>query len=506
MKIFSSSQIKLLDIFTIQNEPVKSVELMERAAHKLFEWIITRFERPAHFIIFIGPGNNGGDGLALARLLAESRYDIEIQYVSFTDKVSEDWNINFNLMKELKSIKFNTLSSMDQFPLICANDIIVDAIFGSGLTRPVDGLTGEVIKKINSSGNKVISIDIPSGLFSEDNSNNSQEHIIKANHTLSFQFPKLSFLFPENDSFIGEWHILPIGLHPAGIRDTLTQYYFIDEKEVNPLLKHRNKFDHKGKFGHGLLIAGSKGKMGAAVLSAKAALRTGIGLITCHVPADGGNIIHSSVAEAMVDSDENNKLITSLPELSSFNSIGIGPGIGTDDATGKVLFNLLAICKIPLVIDADAINILGLNKEWLSTLPAGSILTPHPKEFERIAGASSNSYERLFKQISFSEKHNCIIVLKGAFTSVSLPDGKVFFNSTGNPGMATAGSGDVLTGMILSLLAQSYSPENAAITAVFLHGLAGDIASDKSCYESIIASDIIENIGSAYNEIRRRVY
>jgi ADP-dependent NAD(P)H-hydrate dehydratase / NAD(P)H-hydrate epimerase len=502
MKIFSSSQIKLIDRFTIENEPVKSVELMERAAHKLFEWIISRFERPAHFIIFVGPGNNGGDGLALARLLAESRYDVEIQYVSFTDKVSEDWNINFNHMEELKSIQFNTLSSQEQFPLICANDIIIDAIFGSGLTRPVDGLAGEVIKKINSSGNAVIAIDIPSGLFSEDNSKNNQENIIKADYTLSFQFPKLSFLFPENHSYIGEWHILPIGLHPTCIRDTLTPYYLIEEKEVNPLLKDRNKFDHKGIFGHGLLIAGSKGKVGAAVLSAKAALRTGIGLITCHVPADATSVIHSSLAEAMVDSDENKNLIASLPDLTPYNSIGIGPGIGTDNATGKVLFNLLTNCKRPMVIDADAINILGLNKGWLSALPAGSILTPHPKEFERIAGTARDSYERLFKQISFSEKHNCIIVLKGAFTSVSFPDGKVFFNSTGNPGMATAGSGDVLTGMILSLLSQSYSPENAAIIAVFLHGLAGDIAAEKSCYESIIASDIIENISNAFNRTR----
>jgi NAD(P)H-hydrate epimerase len=316
----------------------------------------------------------------------------------------------------------------------------------------------------------------------------------------------LSFLFPENTSYTGEWHILPIGLLPVSIRDTITPYYYIDRKEINPLLKIRNKFDHKGKFGHGLLIAGSKGKMGAAVLSAKAALRTGIGLITCHIPGAGNNIIQSSVTEAMVDADENNDLIASLPDLKHYNAIGIGPGIGTDDATGNVLFKLLSDCKAPMVIDADAINIIGLNKKWLSALPAGSILTPHPKEFERMSGTTTDSYMRLLKQISFSEKHKCIIVLKGAYTSVSFPDGRVFFNSTGNPGMATAGSGDVLTGMILSLLAQGYSRENAAITAVYLHGLAGDIAAEKACYESIIASDIIDNIGSAYNKIRRGAY
>jgi hydroxyethylthiazole kinase-like uncharacterized protein yjeF len=503
MKIFSSSQIKLIDSYSIKNEPVKSIDLMERAAHKLLEWLMFRFERPAHFIIFIGPGNNGGDGLALARLLKESRYDVEIHYVNFANNVSEDWNINFKRFEKLHNIQFNSLHNIRQFPLICTNDIIIDAIFGSGLTRPADGLAGEVIRKINSSGNFVISVDIPSGLFAEDNNNNTPENIINADHTLSFQFPKLSFFFAENLCYTGEWHLLPIGLHPACIRETYTPYCFVDEKEVYRLLKKRGRFDHKGLFGHGLLIAGSKGKMGAAILSAKAALRAGIGLITCHVPADGREVMHSSVAEAMVSSDENSDIITSLPDLKSYSSVGIGPGLGTDKASAKVLNDLLTSYKNPIVIDADAINILGVNKKWLSLLPDGSILTPHPKEFERIAGKTGNGYERLLKQILFSEKHNCIIVLKGAYTSVSLPDGKVFFNSTGNPGMATAGSGDVLTGIILSLLAQGYSSDNAAVTGVFLHGLAGDLAVEKSCYEALIASDIIENLSNAYNYIRR---
>jgi ADP-dependent NAD(P)H-hydrate dehydratase / NAD(P)H-hydrate epimerase len=506
MKIFSSDQIKKIDSYTIENEPVKSIDLMERAAHKLLEWLMQHYERPAHFIIFAGPGNNGGDGLALARLLKENRYDVEIHYISFTDKVSEDWNINFQRLEQLKDIQFNKLSSAEQFPLICAEDIIIDAIFGSGLTRPVDDLAGEVIRKINNSGNLVISIDIPSGLFSDDNSRNSHENIVRANHTLSFQYPKLAFLFAENNSYTGEWHLLPIGLHPASLRDTITPYFLIDEKEISPLLTIRNKFDHKGRFGHGLMIAGSMGRIGAAILSAKAALRTGIGLLTCHVPGDGRNVIHTSVCEAMVSTDENNEIITNLPDLTPYNAIGIGPGMGTDHSTQKVVNKLLSDNIAPLVLDADAINILGLNKEWLSYLHAGSILTPHPREFERILGPTTNSYERLMAQISFSDKYNCVVVLKGAHTSVSLPDGRVFFNTTGNPGMATGGSGDVLTGMILSLLAQGYSPENAAITGVFLHGLAGDIAAEKSCFESLIASDIIENIANAFNYIRSVTY
>jgi ADP-dependent NAD(P)H-hydrate dehydratase / NAD(P)H-hydrate epimerase len=506
MKIFCNNQIKSIDSYTIENEPVESVDLMERAAHRLLEWLVQHFERPAHFIIFIGPGNNGGDGLALARLLKENRYDVTIHYVNFTDKVSRDWTINFGRLGKLKSIRSEKLSTPDQFPIICAGDIIIDAIFGSGLTRPVDGLAGEVIKKINSSDNTVISVDIPSGLFPEDNSQNTSENIVRANHTLSFQFPKLAFLFPENNCYTGEWHLLPIGLHPSTIRDTVTPYFLIEEKEISPLLKKRNKFDHKGNFGHGLLIAGSEGKTGASVLSGKAALRTGIGLITCHVPSDAHNVIHSSLHEAMVSSDENIKIISALPDLTPYSAIGIGPGIGTEIVTQEVVNKLLSDNIKPLVLDADAINILGLNKNWLSSLPAGSILTPHPKEFERIAGKTGDSFDRLRTQISFSEKYNCIIVLKGANTSVSLPDGRVFFNSTGNPGMATGGSGDVLTGMILALLAQGYSSENAAITGVFLHGLAGDLAAEKFGYDSMIASDIIENIGNAYNLVRKITY
>jgi hydroxyethylthiazole kinase-like uncharacterized protein yjeF len=502
MKIFSSSQIKLIDGFTIQNEPVKSADLMERAAHKLLEWIMPRFQRPSHFVIFTGPGNNGGDGLALARLLKENRYDVEIHNVNISDKVSEDWKINFSRVEEYTDIPFDDIKSGEGFPLICANDIIIDAIFGSGLTRPVDGLAGEIIRKINATDNFVISVDIPSGLFSADNNGNVHENIIRADHTLSFQFPKLSFFFAENYCYTGEWHLLPIGLHPTFIRDTTTPYYYMEKKEVAPLLKKRAKFDHKGNFGHALLVAGSKGKIGAAVLSAKAALRTGVGLFTCHLPGDGRNVIHAAVSEAMVSSDENNEIISSSPDISPYNAIGIGPGIGIAKATENILKKVLSDFAKPVVIDADAINILGKNKNYLDLIPAGSILTPHPKEFERIAGVSANSYDRLLAQISFSEKYNCIIVLKGAHTAVSLPDGKVYFNSTGNPGMATPGSGDVLTGIILSLLAQGYSPENAAIAGVFIHGLAGDIAAEKSCYESLIASDIIENISNAFLRIR----
>jgi NAD(P)H-hydrate epimerase len=502
MKIFRSDQIREIDDYTILNEPISSVDLMERAALKLFEWIVRRFERSKRIIIFSGPGNNGGDGLALTRLLSEERYNTEVHFVHYTDKVSDDWNANRMRLGKAGKIPFYSLDKIDHFPVVCSDDIIIDAIFGTGLTRPAKGLAAEVIKQINKFDCTVIAIDIPSGLFGEDNSRNIPDNIIKADFTLSFHFPKLSFLFADNHTYVGEWHILPIGLHPVAIREIETPFNFLEVKDVIPLLKKRGKFEHKGNFGHALLISGSQSKTGAAVLAAKAALRSGIGLITCHVPYGSGSVIQTSLPEAMVQPDKNETVITEIDNTEVYTAIGVGPGMGTEAETRNALHNLLKICNKPMVLDADAINILGLNKEWISMIQPGTILTPHPKEFERIAGETNDCYERLTRQISFSGKYKCIIILKGAYTTISFPDGRVCFNSTGNPGMATAGSGDVLTGIILSLLAQGYSQENAAVAAVYIHGMAGDIAAEKSCYESLIASDITENIGSAFNRIR----
>jgi hydroxyethylthiazole kinase-like uncharacterized protein yjeF len=502
MKLFRNDQIKQIDESTIKGEPITSIDLMERAAGQLLRWYLTKFDRSCRVYIFVGPGNNGGDGLALSRMLASNRYDTEVHYVDFTEKTSGDWKINLARLKTETNVAVNYLTVVGQLPVISSRDIIIDAIFGTGLTRPVEGLAGEVIKYINRSDATVISIDIPSGLFCEDNTLNNYEYVISADYTLSFHFPKLSFMFAENAYYLGEWVVLPIGLDDNAIRNTFSPYKLLENSSVERLLKTRKKFDHKGTFGHGLLFSGSIGKMGAAVLGARAALRTGLGLITCHVPVSGVIIVQSAVPEAMVQPDRNERHISEIANTDAFTAVGIGPGIGTEPECQRVLHRLLEESRKPVVIDADALNILSLNKEWLSLIPEGAILTPHPKEFERLAGESENSFHRLNKQIEFSKEHKCIIVLKGAHTSVSTPEGNVFFNSTGNPGMATAGSGDVLTGIILSLLAQDYSPENAAITGVYLHGMAGDIAAEESCFESIIATDIINCIGKAFNRIR----
>jgi ADP-dependent NAD(P)H-hydrate dehydratase / NAD(P)H-hydrate epimerase len=502
MKFFRSEQIREIDEITIKDEPISSVDLMERAARQLMHWYISHFERSDRVFIFTGPGNNGGDGLALARMLWTNRFSVEIFHLNFTEKTSDDWKKNLLRVKSETDIPLHSVSSEDQFPLISAGDVIIDAIFGSGLTRKVDGLSAAIIKRINNTKATVISVDIPSGMFGEDNSKNNYEAIVRADHTLSFQFPKLSFMFHENAPFVGELSILPIGLSRNAIDNLKSPFTYLEKSEISSILKKRNKFDHKGVFGHGILYAGSYGKMGAAILGATAALRSGIGLVTCHVPWSGVPVLQTAIPEAMAEPDPDEKHLSETGNTDIYDAVAFGPGIGTDPESQSSLHKLLVSNKKPIVIDADGLNILSMNKDWFFQLPAGAILTPHPKEFERTAGKSANSFERLNRQIEFSRTHNCIVILKGANTSISAPDGKVFFNSTGNPGMATAGSGDALTGILLSLLSQGYTPEDAAVLGVYLHGLAGDFAAEELSYESIIASDIIKYLSDAFKSLK----
>ena len=504
MKIFNSSQIRELDSLTISEEKIESVGLMERAAGKLFEWISGRFDRSHRFIILAGCGNNGGDGLALARMMAANRYDTGVFIVKASDRTTDDWKHNYERLKKESGIFPESIDDIEKFPLTSPGDIIIDAIFGSGLTRPVTGTGADVIRKINGSGLTVISVDIPSGLFGEDNSGNTPDTIVRATFTLCFQFPRLSFLLPDSGIYAGDWHVLPIGLSGNGIADMSSPWEYLEKAYVASLLKKRSRFDHKGIFGHGLLVAGSHGRIGAAVLGARAAMKTGIGLITCHVPGCGYEIIQTSVPEAMSRVDIDSSCISSVDDYESFDAIGAGPGIGTETVTRMAFLGLVENCGKPLVIDADGINILGLEKHNLPLFPEKCILTPHVKEFERIAGKTSGGFQRLLLQAEYAGKHKCVVVLKGAYTSVATPGGRIFFNSTGNPGMATAGSGDVLTGIILALLARGYQPADASVLGVYIHGLAGDMAARRSGQESLTASDIIDNISNAFIELEEK--
>ncbi|MCC6837092.1 MAG: NAD(P)H-hydrate dehydratase [Bacteroidia bacterium] len=498
MKIFSREQIRQADAYTIEQEPVSSIDLMERAALSVVNWIEEKFDSTTPVCIVCGLGNNGGDGLAVARLLKEKGFSIDVFILIHSSSRSDDFTVNHKrYIKIGTATALNTLEEFNQGFSIAPDAILVDAILGSGLNKPVEGFLADCIRYINSLPNIKIAVDVPSGLFC-DHLNAKESVVLQANYTLSFQFPKLAFMYPENANKIGEFSLLDIGLSEAYIDQTPTNRYFILKKDVLTFLKQRSSIAHKGNFGHALLYAGSYGKMGAAVLAARACMRSGAGLLTCRVPQCGYDILQTGIPEAMVSVDPESHFLAEHIHTDKYNAICIGPGIGVEKETQNVLKLLIQNASCPLVLDADAINILAENKTWLSFLPSNTILTPHPKEFERIAGSSSNSEERLTKQVEFSIKYGVIVVLKGAHTSISSPQGDVFFNSTGNPGMATAGSGDVLTGIITSLLAQQYKPIQAAILGVYLHGLAGDLAAKKISMEAMIASDIVDNLPDSF--------
>jgi len=505
MKILKSSQIRDVDSFTIKNEPINSIDLMERASLTITRWIEEKISKERLIKFFIGPGNNGGDGLAIARQLYHLKFDIEIFILKITDNLSKDSEINLERLKKISSISIIEIKSNSDFPIINSNDLIIDGLFGSGLTRKLDGLAKQLVTHINNVGFEIISIDIPSGLFGEDNSTNDNNAIVRANQTLSFQLPKLSFMFSENFDFVGEWNILPIGFNQGFIDSLESQYYFVNEDVIKSYFRKRKKFSHKGTYGHVLIATGSYGKMGAAILATKACLRSGSGLVTSHIPKVGYSIMQTAIPEAMLSIDWSDIIISEIPHVEKYDFVGIGPGIGTKENTKKALFNLFENINTPTVIDADAINIISENKELIKEIPKNSILTPHPKEFERLIGESLQGFKRMEKQVRFAVDNNIYVVLKGAYTSIACPNGNIYFNSTGNPGMATAGSGDVLTGILLSLLGQGYNSEEAAIYGVYIHGLAGDIASNMVGEQSLIASDIIENIGSAFMKIKKIV-
>lgn len=500
VKILSVEQIREADSYTMLNEPISSIDLMERAATKCAEWMANKINGQK-IKVFCGMGNNGGDGLALVRILLSEFIQAEAFIIHHSSSFSADCLQNLHRLEKQTPEVIHHIKDENDIPVIDQNDIIIDAVFGSGLSKPVTGLTATVFELINKSDVITISIDMPSGLFADTFTDPSKGAIIEADYTITFQTPKLAFFFSQNDRYSGEWIPLNIGILSSFTEHVATKNFLLTKTDISPILKPRNRFSHKGTFGHALLIAGGKGKTGAAILSSKAAIRAGLGLLTVHLPEEAVIPLQTSVPEAMISFDQSKDVFSRIPDLSTYDAIGIGPGIGQRPETAAALKLLIQEIKVPIVFDADALNILGDNRTWLSFLPAGCILTPHPKEFERLAGKAADEFERLKMQKEFSFKYNCYVVVKGAFSSISTPDGKVFFNPTGNPGMATGGSGDTLTGIILSLLAQHYTPLESVLSGVYLHGLAGDIAAEQFGYQSLIASDIIESLSIAFKEI-----
>lgn len=502
MKFFKTEQIKAIDIATINNEPITSIELMERAATKLTDAIIKKFGKQKYlFAVFAGGGNNGGDALAVARMLQNHNEKVSVWLIASNGNLSPDCQQNLTrLQKEYKN-SINILHDGFINPYLPDNTIIIDGIFGCGLNKPIKGIFAKVINFINSAKAIKIAIDMPSGLHGEKNEYSKEDNIVHADITLTLQFPKLSLLLPENEKFVGKWEILDIGLDSKSIKEQQSNYYYTTEEDIKNLINPRSKFSHKGSYGHALLIAGSLGMAGASILAARATLRSGVGLLSVYTPQCNNTILQIGVPEAMTIPNNNKTHLEESPDTEKYEAIGIGPGLGTKDETKKAFFKLIEQCNIPIVIDADALNILAKHTEKIKSLSPNCIITPHSGEFARFTGESSNRYNQIKKAIEFAQKYNICVVLKGAYTAICTPEGECHFNSTGNPGMATAGSGDILTGITLALLSRRYQITDAARIAVYVHGLAGDIAANNKGETAMTAGDIIEALPSAWKRL-----
>ena len=497
MKIFSAEQLYKADAITAEKQGITADDLMERAGTQIYNWLHHRMQGaqvPIH--IFCGIGNNGGDGLVIGRLLIESGYNVHLYVVNCSDKRSKNFLTNYDRIKNVTKEWPKLMKSEADFPQIHEDDIIIDAIFGIGLNRCPDGWVKKLIQYLNENKAFKLAVDIPSGLYAnmplED-----PDAVLKANHTLTFQSPKLAFFLPKTGIFVPFYEVLDIGLDPEYLSTTKPLAQLIGKVEAQQFYKQREKYDHKGTYGHALIVAGSYGKIGAAVLSAKATLKIGAGMVTVFSPKCGYNILQTAVPEAMVLTDQNENHISEVKLEFDPSAVGVGMGLGSHEETISALKELFKSAKTPMVIDADAINALAQSKELLKEVPKSSILTPHVGELKRLIGVWKNDYEKLKKAKAFAKKHDVILVLKGANT-VTIVDDKLYINTTGNPGMATAGSGDVLTGIITGLQAQGYDATLSAVFGVYLHGNAGNIASQTLGFEAVTAGDIIENIGNAY--------
>ncbi len=496
MKVFSAKQLREADRATLEKQDISSTDLMERAASLVFEEIHKRLQGAEIPVkIFCGIGNNGGDGLVIGRYLLEKGYNVTFYIVNYSDQRSKDFLINYDRVKNMSNKWPVLLKSEEDFPEIKLGDFVVDAIFGVGLNRPLVDWVANLVQHINASEAFVLAVDMPSGLMA-DQATKAKDSIVKADYTISFQSAKLAFYMPQTATYVGELQILDIGLDREYLQETPTTAQLIGKLEAKTLYRPRNKFSHKGTYGHALLVGGSYGKIGSICLSATAAMRSGAGMVTVFAPKCGYDIIQTVLPEAMVITDENENHLSNIEYDLDPDVIGFGVGVGTKKETIDAFEGLLKKNKKPMVIDADGLNILSKKGSLLKLLPEASVLTPHPKELERLIGSWENDFEKIEKARELTKKYKIILVLKGAYSFIVTPN-DLYINTSGNPGMATAGSGDVLTGVIIALVSQGYQPLLAAVLGVYLHARAGDLAAEKLSYESVIAGDIAKHIGAA---------
>ena len=502
MKIFGNDALRAIDKATIENEGVTSLELIERAGEAITNEIMTRWRANKKVLVFAGPGNNGADALVVSRMLIEQGFAPEIYLFNIGgNQLSKECAACRGQLKELDYDDFYEVIDNFSLPAIGPEYLVIDGLFGSGLKRPLEGGFKILVRYINESQATIVSIDIPSGLNGDWNPMSINRDIIHANLTLAMQFPRLSFLFKENAELVGEWKVLDIGLSAEAIRSSHSDFYLVEKSDIRQTIHQRQPFASKADCGSAMIVAGSYGMMGAAVLSANGALRSGVGKVTIHAPRCGFNILQSVVPEALFNADNHDIVSTNMLPTHNYNAIAVGPGIGTNEMTIRALEDFLKRSNTPVILDADALNCIAMRPSLLNYIPADSIITPHAGEFDNIFGQHSTDESRLQKAIDKAKRYGIIIVLKGRHTAIVRRDGKIYFNSSGNAALATAGSGDVLTGVMAGFMAQGYAPEIASLIAVYAHGLAGEMACEEHGVHGTKAGDVANNIGRAIQTI-----
>ena len=506
MKIFTNDGLRRIGDRTVEKEGIEMLDLIERAASAVSYELISRWRTSKRFVFFAGPGDNGADALAVARMMYEQGYRPEVYLFNIKSaQLSPCCLANRDRLLETAGEDIEFIEVIQNFnpPELDENDVVVDGLFGNGLRTPLKGGYTALVQYINASNAYIVSIDIPSGMFGEWNVGNDRRNIIRADLTLTYQSKRLAFYFAENAECVGECKVLDIEMDSESIARTPTDFYLIEKEDVHEMMKPRNPFSNKYDHGTLLLIAGSYGMMGAAVLAAKGALRAGAGLVTVHAPRCGYQVLQTAVPEALFEPDRNEIVTSAIDLRHTYSVVALGPGLGVNDETIEAVHQFIMNFKRPCLLDADALNCIARRPMLLRSIPPRSIITPHAIEFDRLFGDHNTDEERLKKAIDVSKLYNITIVLKGHYTMTVRPDSKVYVNSSGNAGMATPGSGDVLTGIISALIAQDYPADWSAVLGVYLHGLAGDLAEQEQGTYGMVASDIVNNIGKAFIEVMK---
>ncbi|TWI97089.1 NAD(P)H-hydrate epimerase [Mucilaginibacter frigoritolerans] len=471
LPLLTATQIREADAYTIAHEPVLSIDLMERASKAFVGWFVNHFPDKKQFItVYCGTGNNGGDGLAIARMLTDHQYkSLNVRIARFSDKSTPDFDQNLDRLKQ-KNIPLIEIGKDEHFP-DDNSQIIIDALLGTGLNKPLEGDYKRLVTYINDLKRIVVAVDIPTGFFAEGEVP-PDAVVLKTSLTITFQQPKINFLLPESGPCVDCLEVLNIGLNEKFITSLNSPYQAVEEKDIRRMLRPRHRFSNKGTYGHALIVAGEPETMGAALLCSAGCAYAGAGLTTACVPQSGLTALNSYLPEIMAIVRNG----AEQPRISwdTFNAMGVGPGLGKDEMALALLTDILTNYKKPVVLDADALNLLSAHKSLCKYIPANSILTPHMKEFDRLFGDHTNWWERIQTGIEKAAEHSLYILLKNDYTIIITPTGKVYFNTTSNAAMASGGMGDVLTGIITSLLAQKYSSEEACIIGAYIHGKAGD--------------------------------